>query len=94
MIFKPIEWLITFMIWLFDPRIATRKPLPKIDTEAPCPACGHTGSSLRCVVVQEDVLVCRTCGTCEARTYEKPVMCEYDKRNRAADVIHPAAVQS
>lgn len=66
-----------------------RKEASQIDLNSKCPACGHRGCTLRYIAPQpittdpdkgktatkiEDAMVQRTCTTCGAMAYEKPVL--------------------
>ena len=64
----------------------TVEALPKLAVNSPCPACGHSPSSLLCIHDQTGFpYVERLCLTCGARIYLKPVV------HAAGNVIQPAS---
>jgi hypothetical protein len=73
MIWTLIGRLIRVILRLLVPP-PTKNPLPVIDVDAPCPACGNRLGSIKCVIGDGGAVgVKHTCTVCQAKFFEKTV---------------------
>ena len=80
-------WLRFALVWmlrmLVPPPIPAR-PLPQIDVNAPCPACGHRKGKITCVEADGHPTIRHECDVCGARFHEQPVL-----KDASAKLIWP-----
>jgi transcription elongation factor Elf1 len=82
-----ILWLRAALIFLVKLIIPEPTRRTRIDSTAPCPACGSRAGVIETVQAGTKIVVQHNCSTCKCYWYEEPISA--DVAIRAANAVNP-----
>lgn len=87
MIWTWLKQAILFLLKLVVPPPLPPPQVPKIDVNAPCPACGNCSGRIQVIKLKNNEMMVRhDCKLCNAAWHERPIL-------NARDVIHVTAAK-